>query len=319
MVAAPHHELTVSLANVGLELSTVTLTDIVLKTKSGLYSLWTKGSLSPPGPQKTIGSALFCRRWRLFDCSWAALRKGNVPFYVPPEFFIYRYFPLEEHWQLLSQPVGLEAFWNLPLCSLLFLDKQIALLDDSLRDTEALQPGREGDPMPTIMIPLRAPEHHGFRHALLDDQLRPVIEPREGGHNTLLFQKRLTEEDDTALVVTQLWTAIPHQGTFFIEVNVVEEEPRSIPIHVYGLDAPIVLHVDSAEPGFRIKVTVPSPVPHDPKEGLRGNPFTPIAFQADTHPTVISLGCKLAELVDFASPGEHETANGHPPRPTVTH
>ena len=63
--------------------------------------------------------------------------------------------------------------------------------------------------------------------------------------------QRLIKEDDTTLVVTQLWTAIPRQGTFFIEVNVVEAEQRSIPIHVDGLEMPIVLHVDSVEQGFR--------------------------------------------------------------------
>jgi len=54
-------------------------------------------------------------QWRLLDPTAASLQRGtetpSAPFFVPPLAFIYAYFPLEDHWQLLPEPMSLARWW----------------------------------------------------------------------------------------------------------------------------------------------------------------------------------------------------------------
>jgi len=59
-------------------------------------------------------------QWRLLDPTVASLHNGrdtpSAPFYVPPAAFIYAYFPLEDHWQLLPEPMPLAHWWVAGAC-----------------------------------------------------------------------------------------------------------------------------------------------------------------------------------------------------------
>jgi hypothetical protein len=89
---------------------------------------WRNGTL-PPGSRFEAHNHCWAavkvgRRWRLIDPTAAALAGGTGactgPFFVPPEALIYTYFPLETQWQLLTDPITLDAWWDLPECSLSF-------------------------------------------------------------------------------------------------------------------------------------------------------------------------------------------------------
>jgi len=58
-------------------------------------------------------------QWRLLDPTTASLHRGrdtpSAPFFVPPLAFIYAYFPLEDHWQLLPETMPL-ARWCVCVC-----------------------------------------------------------------------------------------------------------------------------------------------------------------------------------------------------------
>lgn len=63
----------------------------------------------------------------------------RAPFYVPPEAFIYSYFPLEAQWQLLPDPMGMEDWWALPQLSVPFFAKGMRLVSDTLQSVNFIQ------------------------------------------------------------------------------------------------------------------------------------------------------------------------------------
>ncbi|GMH43357.1 hypothetical protein BSKO_11279 [Bryopsis sp. KO-2023] len=236
------------------------------------------------------------KRWRLLDIAWAAQRRGHAPFYISPEVFINRCFPLEAHWQLLQEPIGLEEFWKLPMCSIMFLQSGLALVDPTLTDVVTLEKGREGGPTPTLMLQISAPHRFRLRHKLLDADHIHI----EQSEQPMLFAK--TSEDDSR-TLHELWTAFPSYGTFFIVVEMEEDVPVAVRLRIHETQDEIPLNIyESQEVDvFRLKVVVPPPEPLDPARPLPASPFTRIAFQ-ESSPTVIALGCKLAQLVEERAP-----------------
>jgi len=141
-------------------------------------------------------------QWRLLDPTNAALHKGretpSAPFYIPPTAFIYAYYPLEDHWQLLPEPMSMARWWSLPHVSVGFLARGMVLLEaldlGHLRSVNTLPAPREGEELPTLQIRLAAPRVPGclLRHSLRDsstgqivqaDLVRPSQQQHQQGQN----------------------------------------------------------------------------------------------------------------------------------------
>lgn len=60
-------------------------------------------------------------------------RHGELPFYLPPEAFIYTHLPFESYWQLLPRPVSREQWWQMPEVALPFFAAGGQLLEDKLQ------------------------------------------------------------------------------------------------------------------------------------------------------------------------------------------
>ncbi|WIA19886.1 hypothetical protein OEZ85_005786 [Tetradesmus obliquus] len=97
-------------------------------------------------------------RWRLLDPVYAILKQGQLPFYLPPEAFIHSHLPFEAYWQLLPDPISLEAWWALPEVSLALCAAGGRLVDGGqLRACNVLPAVREGQVLPSLKIPLAGP------------------------------------------------------------------------------------------------------------------------------------------------------------------
>lgn len=81
-------------------------------------------------------------RWRLVDPVAGALAGGHVPFFVPPDAFIYSYWPLEAAWQLLPEPLSLDTWWALPYASVAFFARGCQLGDEKIAAVNELPPIR---------------------------------------------------------------------------------------------------------------------------------------------------------------------------------
>lgn len=81
-------------------------------------------------------------RWRLVDPVAGALAGGHVPFFVPPDAFIYSYWPLEAAWQLLPEPLSLDTWWALPYASVAFFARGCQLGDERIEAVNELPPIR---------------------------------------------------------------------------------------------------------------------------------------------------------------------------------
>lgn len=73
-----------------------------------------------------------------------ACRRGELPFYLPPEAFIYTHLPFEGYWQLLPNPVSKEQWWQMPEVALPFFAAGGQLLDEQLQSHTVLPACRCG-------------------------------------------------------------------------------------------------------------------------------------------------------------------------------
>lgn len=93
-----------------------------------------------------LSGHLYLNQW--FCCSCRPLcyilwpvpgcRQGQLPFYLPPEAFIYTHLPFEAYWQLLPNPVSRDQWWNMPELALPFFAVGGQLQDDQLRSCTLL-------------------------------------------------------------------------------------------------------------------------------------------------------------------------------------
>jgi hypothetical protein len=65
----------------------------------------------------------------------------------PVQAFLYSYLPLEAEWQLIRDPISMDAWWDLPECSVPFFARGCKLVGDELRSVNVSEP--------------RAPHPHG--------------------------------------------------------------------------------------------------------------------------------------------------------------
>ncbi|KXZ48378.1 hypothetical protein GPECTOR_28g785 [Gonium pectorale] len=100
-------------------------------------------------------------RWRLVDPAAAALDGGHFPFFVPPDAWIYSYWPLEAAWQLLQDPLGHEVWWALPYASVAFFAGGCCLGNPDLAAVNELPAVREGGVLPAFQFNLAAPRTPG--------------------------------------------------------------------------------------------------------------------------------------------------------------
>ncbi|GLC73170.1 hypothetical protein PLESTF_001343000 [Pleodorina starrii] len=253
-------------------------------------------------------------RWRLVDPAAAALAGGHgVPFFIPPEAFIYSYWPLEAAWQLLPEPLAQETWWALPYASLSFFSEGCQLGDERLEAVNVLPPVREGGVLPAFQLALAAPRtagvalHHRLRHA---DSGRLVAEwpPGEPGVPAYAFQQvvagkrgllevRFGAERHLARRHV-LWSSLPAPGEYQLEVVRVSELPGGgLRLAVEGWPAPgglMKLKVVEETLMLRVKVVLPPIAPHDVEEdGILHSPAvlrTPLPY-ASAYFT--ESGCQL--------------------------
>lgn len=128
-----------------------------------INGFWKNGS----GPKKVLCTnhmwvgVKVNRGWRLVDVARAVVRRGFASFFVPPEAFIYSYYPLKASWQLLGNGhKSLQQFWEMPHCSVEFFSNGLALAAPKLRAENVLQPVTQGQPLPSVCIQVAEPQRH---------------------------------------------------------------------------------------------------------------------------------------------------------------
>ncbi|MEW5311362.1 MAG: hypothetical protein WDW38_003083 [Sanguina aurantia] len=115
--------------------------------------------------------------WRLIDCAADALASGKTPpFFNPPAAFVYSHWPLAAAWQLLPEPISLEAWWALPPATTAFFANGCQLSEPRMDGVVRLEAVRQGRVLPTYHLGLAFPITPGswVSHRLLDASLRPL-------------------------------------------------------------------------------------------------------------------------------------------------
>ncbi|KAG2425801.1 hypothetical protein HXX76_013426 [Chlamydomonas incerta] len=249
-------------------------------------------------------------RWRLVDPTAAALAGGHFPFFVPPDAFIYSYWPLEAAWQLLQEPLSQEVWWQLPYASVAFFAEGCRLGDAALAAVNPLRPIRQGGVLPAFSLALAAPRRRGCHLAqrLYDSARRVVAEwpPREPGAPAYAFQQVVAGPrgqvevsfgaDSHAAQLHQMYFSLPAPGEYEVEVSHVRELPGGgLTLAVEGLAVPgLTLRVVEEQQLLRVKVVLPAIQPHDEAEdGILHSPAvlrTPLPFGS---PHWYEAGCQL--------------------------
>ncbi|KAG2493820.1 hypothetical protein HYH03_008038 [Edaphochlamys debaryana] len=254
-------------------------------------------------------------RWRLVDPTAAALAGGHYPFYVPPDAFIYSYWPLEAAWQLLPEPLAQEVWWQLPYASTAFFAVGCQLGDHHLAAVNTLKPIREGCVLPAFAFSLAAPRAKGTHVALRlrEARSRRVVAewpPREPGVPAYAFQQVVAGKrgqvevrfgaDSHLAHVHQMWTSLPGPGEYEVEVAHIREAYGAGPtggllVPLQGLPGPgLRLRVVDEQLMMRVKVVLPPILPHDfSEDGILHSPAvlrTPLPYASDYF---TDAGCQL--------------------------
>ncbi|KAG2447532.1 hypothetical protein HYH02_007456 [Chlamydomonas schloesseri] len=249
-------------------------------------------------------------RWRLVDPTAAALAGGHFPFFVPPDAFIYSYWPLEAAWQLLQEPLSQEVWWQLPYASVAFFAEGCRLGDERLAAVNALRPIRQGGVLPAFSFAVAAPRRRGVHLAqrLYDSDRRVVAEwpPREPGAPAYAFQQVVAGAggqvevafgaDSHAAQLHQMYFSLPAPGEYEVEIAHIRELPGGgLTLAVEGLPSPgLTLRVVEEQQLLRVKVVLPPVQPHDEAEdGILHSPAvlrTPLPFGS---PYWYTAGCQL--------------------------
>lgn len=249
-------------------------------------------------------------QWRLMDPAGAAMAGGHMPFYIPPDAFIYSYWPLEGAWQLLPEPLGLDTWWALPCASLPFFARGCSLGSSALAAVNELPPIREGQVLPTFMVPMAAPRTKGthLRVTLTDTASGAVVAqwpPKQQGAPQPAFQQVVSGKKGEALVsfgaarflsqMHQLWVALPGPGSFEVEVSHIEELPGGgLHVAVEGLGAPLLLRVVEETSLLRVKVVLPSIAPHsEAEDGILHDPRVVACHLPAGWPLWTASGCQM--------------------------
>ncbi|KAG1668378.1 hypothetical protein FOA52_004887 [Chlamydomonas sp. UWO 241] len=265
---------------------------------------WKDGTLAPGGRliahNHCWAAVKVNTRWRLVDPTSAALAGGApaAPFYVPPEAFLYSYWPFEAQWQLLPDPIRLDAWWALPEVDTMFFARGCQLVGDELQSVTELPSARQGEPLPALSMRIAWPNATpglSLSHAAYDVTTGECVAewpPRSGcggggggggGASSaqeepeeLAFQQPVYGRGSAHIVGfgaksfpvqdTLLSVAFPRPGDYNVIVRHVIEVPGGVPVRLHGLDEPMRLRVVQADDVVRVRVRVPPPSPHDPEQ-----------------------------------------------------
>ncbi|EFJ49288.1 hypothetical protein VOLCADRAFT_90064 [Volvox carteri f. nagariensis] len=238
-------------------------------------------------------------RWRLVDPTAAALVGGQCPFYVPPEAFLYSYWPLEAAWQLVPEPLSQEVWWALPYASLAFFAEGCQLGDERLEAVNVLPAVREGGVLPAFQLEMYCPRVKGaqLQHRLREAGSGKLVAewpPREPGVPAYAFQQVVAGKRGTVEVRFgaerhlaqrhQLWSSLPGPGEYQVEVVRQQELPGGgLTLALTGLPpSGLKLKVVEEQLLLRVKVVLPPNAPHDVEEdGILHSPAvlrTPLPY-----------------------------------------
>ncbi|GLI64974.1 hypothetical protein VaNZ11_008382 [Volvox africanus] len=256
-------------------------------------------------------------RWRLVDPTAAALAGGHCPFYIPPEAFIYSYWPLEAAWQLLPEPLSQEVWWALPYASLAFFAEGCQLGDARLEAVNLLPAAREGGVLPAFQLNMAAPKMKGVQlhHRLYETSTGELVAewpPKDPGVPAYAFQQVIAGKrglievrfgaDRHQARRHQLWSSLPRPGEYQLEVVRQQELPGGgMRLALEGLPVPgLKLRVVDEQLLLRVKVVLPPIAPHDIEEdGILHSPAvlrTPLPYASAFFS---ECGCQMVTPVPY--------------------
>jgi hypothetical protein len=189
--------------------------------------------------------------WKFVDCTWGAgkvdeehnyLKEFEPYFFLTkPEEFIYRHFPVEKQWQLLSKPLSRQEFEDLPLvspvyfqCGLKLIGMQSTVLD--IRGEYIVELSAPADVLVTATLELNgkvAEDAVFIQHSEYIIQVR-IMPPEEGEYYLHIFASRVKDAVKIPLAISYKVTAhidgkknnlYPQVFKTFVETNTQLEGP----------------------------------------------------------------------------------------------
>ena len=224
--------------------------------------------------------------WWLLDTARCKFEFG-MQFLSPPKEFIYSHYPLETRWQLLENPVSLDAFWDLAQCSPSFFLAGLKLLGKA-GSTSEYSAG-----FPPHVLDIAVPDGVSLHHELLGQdgqEVWPAAAAATLGMGSLQRGRgeggAEGEENDSlpgGYSAKQLLSVFPEAGNYRIMVSAVHGGKRApvmqvlvrakgpesrceVESHMPAFEEPVCLPVERPEWNVRGCVLV------SPSQGtMRGN------------------------------------------------